>query len=90
MKLRYGGGEVIWNRDGNSLQYTSIVEVENPRGTYYRFVSFVTFHEKLACWIGHVSLNGDCIAVLQHKERQESVDACISAMNRAIDIRHPI
>lgn len=58
------------------------------RGTH-QFFAKVVFGTENACWMTYVTLNGDLIYQSEHRERDEACGACVVAMQRALDVRHP-
>lgn len=80
---------VDWTRDSLECSYNAIVYVETlTRGTH-QFFAKVVFGTENACWRTYVTLNGDLVYQSEHRERDEACGACVVAMQRALDVRHP-
>ena len=80
---------IDWRRDSLEVSYQATFEVERVDGPSYRFAAKVVFDVRLACWHGYVVLDGELVYQSEHRERDEACGACVVAMQRALDVRHP-
>ena len=86
---------VDWVRDtldDGTPSFFAICKVEGPAGDLskgFELVARVTFSLDLAAWSTFVSCNGMAVYSSEHRERDEACGACVVAMQRALDVRHP-
>lgn len=49
----------------------------------------VMFDGELVCWFAVATCDGVEVYRAEHRERDEACGACVVAMQRALDVRHP-
>lgn len=80
---------IDWKRDTLEVSYFALFEVERGDAPPYRFLAKIVFSTELACWLTYVTLDGAMVYNSEHRERDEACGACVVAMQRALDVRHP-
>jgi len=74
-----------WQRNGADPSYSARIRLED--GT--ELAATLHFNAQLVAWNAIVIYMGDAVYTAEHRERDEAAGACLVAMQRAIDIRHP-
>lgn len=49
----------------------------------------ILFDAELASWIAVATIDGFLVYQSEHRDRDEAAGACVVAMQRALDVRHP-
>lgn len=81
---------VTWAREGET--YVAEVGVPGPSGYVtdgYKLHAEIKYDSSLIAWLAYVSINAQLVYHSEHRERDEAAGACVVAMQRALDVRHP-
>jgi hypothetical protein len=57
--------------------------------TNHLLSGIILFEADLASWIAYATIDGSLVYQSEHRDRDEAAGACVVAMQRALDVRHP-